>query len=287
MIAIICNLYKNEVIKFTENFIAYLNEKNVEFKIWKDAKQYLNIVDDDHYCDIEQMCMDTKYIISIGGDGTFLFSSYFAVKYNKLIYGLNFGKLGYLSEPEPQNLSALIDKILNDDFTIDERILLECKINDSREYIAVNDVVIDKGGFNKTIELKLFANDNYVSTIIADGIIISTPTGSTAYSLACGGPVISPNANVFVLTPIAPHSLTIRPLVLTDNTQLKIEPYSRGEKLRISFDGQHDLNIESYDTITIRKSEKKLRIIQINQKPYFDLLRDKLLWGYDYRNKHS
>lgn len=285
MIGIICNIHKNSVVNFTKNFLKVLQEEKVKFKLWADNKEYFDYLSEEYFCNIDKLCSEADLIISIGGDGTFLFSAYFAVKHNKPIYGLNFGKLGYLSEPEPSDLNLLIKKIITKNYEIHERILLDCTINDSRNYIAINDIVIDKGSYNKTIDINLFGNGNFISTIIADGLIVSTPTGSTAYSLACGGPVISPDADVFVLTPIAPHSLTIRPLVLTDSTDLLIQPFSRGGNMRISFDGQHDLYISSYDKIHIKKSQEKLKIIHINQKPYFELLREKLLWGYDYRNR--
>ncbi|HOJ37668.1 MAG TPA: NAD(+)/NADH kinase [Ignavibacteriales bacterium] len=287
MIGIICNIHKNSVINFTKKFLTLLNDEKVKFKLWTESKTHFSDLTDDNFCNIENLCSEADLLISIGGDGTFLFSAYFAVKHDKPIYGLNFGKLGYLAEPEPGDLNLLIKKLLTKNYKIQERILLDCNINNSRNYIAINDIVVDKGEYNKTIDLNLFGNNNFISTIISDGLIVSTPTGSTAYSLACGGPVISPDADVFVLTPIAPHSLTIRPLVLTDRTELTIEPFSRGGKMRITFDGQHDIYIQSYDKIQIKKSQQKLKIIQINQKPYFELLREKLLWGYDYRNKHS
>lgn len=240
-------------------------------------------------CDLDTLCRRSDMVASIGGDGTMLHTAYLVRQYDKPIFGVNFGKLGFLAEFDMNNMEMLVDELKAGRYTIEERIVLEGECSECRDknLYALNDIVIDKGGWPKMIELSLYVKNEYVTTFSADGIILATPTGSTGYSLSAGGPVVVPDSDVITVSPISPHSLTMRPLVLSSAHQITIRVHSPHSSVQVNCDGQRVYSYRPPAEITIRKSRKKIKLVHTFSTSYFSILREKLFWGLDARKKEG
>jgi NAD+ kinase len=213
-----------------------------------------------------------------------------AQSYDKPVLGLNLGKLGFLVETDVAQMDSVIDILKKKKYTIEERMVLSgiCKAHQTGEMIAVNDLVIEKGGWPKMIELTAWVDDEYVTTFSADGLIVATPTGSTGYSLSTGGPIVAPTTKAITLSPISPHSLTVKPIVLSSEQVIKLKANSPHKDVQVSCDGQRVFNFPPPLEIVIKKSDRSLKLIKTSLTTYFETLRKKLLWGIDVRiNKMS
>lgn len=233
----------------------------------------------------EKIFTENDLIVSIGGDGTLLTASYDGRKYGTPLLGINFGKLGFLAEYEINNLDKLIDELEHGEYKIEERMTLcgECSSDDTSLF-AINDIVVDRGHWPKMIEIELRIDDKHVSTFSADGIIISTPTGSTGYSLSVGGPIVNPLARAITISPVSPHTLTMRPLVIGDNQKIEVTVKSDHEKIHVSCDGQRVTHYASPKSFTIYNSDTPIKLLHTKSTSYYDILRKKLYWGIDARN---
>jgi NAD+ kinase len=289
LIGIIANITKDNVFDVVSEFLQKLNKAKLDYLLTKslaEDKDKLKIeIDEDFPSDDKEIYEKCDIIISLGGDGTMLSTAYNALIYDKPVLGLNLGKLGFLVETDTKQIDKVIEVIRNKKYSIEERMVLtgECDIPSSDKLFAINDLVIEKGGWAKMIEITARVADEYVTTFSADGLIIATPTGSTGYSLSVGGPIVTPTANVITLSPISPHSLTVRPLVLSDEQEIKILADSPHRDVQISCDGQRVYNFPPPVEIKIRKSERPLKMIRTSLTTYFETLRNKLLWGIDMR----
>ena len=237
----------------------------------------------------EDQITDMDLIVSIGGDGTMLKSSKLASKHNVPITGINKGRLGFLTDINPDLVSAALKEIIQGEFQTESRILLDVKIlnKDKESFIghAINDLVINKTKTGRMINVLTSIDGNYVNSNEGDGYIVSTPTGSTAYSLSCGGPIINPNSDTFLLVPIAPHTLTNRPMVISSTCEIKLEfTEQNDDSIEISLDGEIISEISGRDCIIISKSDKRVKFIHPNHYDYYETLRSKLFWGHDKRN---
>jgi len=214
-----------------------------------------------------------------------LATAFHAHSYDKPVLGLNIGKLGFLAEVDISQMDIIIKDIKEGNYQIQERMVLtaDCDTYTGGKFIAINDIVIDKGGWPKMIEITAQVDGEYVSTFSADGVIIATPIGSTGYSLSTGGPVVSPSAGAITLSPISPHSLTMRPLVLSSEQEIVIKADSPHNEIQISCDGQRVYHIPPPLEIKIVKSAKPLKLVHTSVTTYFETLRNKLLWGVDVR----
>lgn len=212
------------------------------------------------------------FVFVIGGDGTILKTARFYAKYETPIFGINLGRLGFLSQSSKEEVENSVKKILNGDYIIEDRIMLE-----SGDSIALNDFVIKGASSGRTSRFSLKINDKVVCDYLADGIIIATPTGSTAYGLSAGGPVLAPNLNAFVIVPICPHTLTARPLVIPDNEKVTICGGKDCLNYRLSADGQEFS--EFHSEITIKKAENSVKLALLDGVEFYSVLRDKLHWG--------
>jgi NAD+ kinase len=289
-IGIVPNTTKHEVVKIVNTLISKLEEFGFEYVLSKSLLKFEDDFDSSKMnCEFlphAELCNQSDIVISIGGDGTMLTTAYEARNSNTPILGLNFGKLGFLAEFEMKNLDELLTDIKNKNYYIDERTTLEavCRNVKSDKLFAVNDIVIDKGGWSKMIQLTLQVDDDYVTTFSADGIIIATPTGTTGYSLSAGGPIVSPSADAIVVNPISPHTLTMRPLVLSSKQKIIVTVDSPYKSVQINTDGQRVHYFSPPLTIEIRKSEIPLKLVHTDKMNYFETLRTKLFWGLDIRN---
>jgi len=217
-------------------------------------------------------------VISFGGDGTMLTAARSLLNTSIPIMGVNVGKLGFLAEFSVDNLDQSLQDLMNGRYRVIDRSVFRTYINEEPIY-ALNDFVIEKRYSSRIITIKIFANDHHIGDYRADGVILTTPTGSTAYNLSCGGPVIAPHTEVMCITPISPHMMTLRPLVIPDSNEVKMIVYSPTGEASLVADGQIDRIVKSGSTIVINRSESIVKLIKPLDSSYYDLLRNKLLWA--------
>ncbi|GMU94844.1 NAD(+)/NADH kinase [Ignavibacterium sp.] len=292
-IGIVANITKESVMEVVATFIQKLKANKIDYLLTHSLNEIngkIKIeIDDEFIVDDTDLYQQSDLIISFGGDGTMLATAFNAQKYDKPVLGINLGKLGFLVEADVSNLDTVIDVIKNKRYTIEERMIIEGNCTDYKceRMIAINDLVIDKGGWPKMIELTVWVDGEYVTTFTADGLIVATPTGSTGYSISVGGPIVSPQADVITLSPISPHSLTVRPIVLPSKSEITIKADSLHRDIKINCDGQRSYSFPPPMEIIIRRSDNSLKLVHTSLTTYFQTLRTKLLWGIDtrYSNK--
>lgn len=226
--------------------------------------------------------------ISFGGDGTMLRAVTYIKDYGIPIVGVNTGRLGFLSTFKKENVRKLVTEFVAGHYTVEERTLVEVEVNpDLNEFenlnFALNEVTVSRKDTTSMITVETYLNDEYLTSYWADGLIVSTPTGSTGYSLSCGGPVIAPTAKSLVLTPIAPHNLNARPLVISDDTQIRLKVSGREQTHLVSLDSRI-ADIPNGKEIRVKKSNFTVKMIEYTSESFLKTLRNKLLWGEDKRN---
>ena len=289
LIGIIANITKERVFEVVSSFISELKKNGLEYLLTKtliEDKDKLKIeIDENFLSEDKEIYEKSDLIISIGGDGTMLSTAYNAQFYDKPVLGLNLGKLGFLAEADISQMNKIIRDIKNKNYQIQKRMVLtaDCDTYPAEKLFAINDVVIDKGGWPKMIEITARVDGEYVTTFLADGVIVATPIGSTGYSLSTGGPVVSPSAGAITLCPISPHSLTMRPLVLSSDQEIIIKADSPHDEIQVSCDGQRVYHFPPPLEVKIIKSERPLKLVHTSVATYFETLRNKLLWGIDIR----
>ncbi len=226
---------------------------------------------------LKEMGKEADLVVVLGGDGTLL-SMARAAASETLIFGINMGTLGFLTPNPSKDCLKLLREILKGKYQIDERINLKVLFKE-KKYDVLNDVVVAKAALARIIEIKIELNNKFLTKLRADGLILSTPTGSTAYNLAANGPILSPHINNIILTPICPHNLTYRPLILPDNVEINIELFTQREEVYLTLDGQEGFQIYPNEKIIVKKSEKKTLLVVPESYDFFDVLRKKLSWG--------
>jgi|TARA_B100001142_G_scaffold86620_1_gene88194 NAD+ kinase len=287
-IALFTNL---DVIENNDNIFSVIKsliKNKIEFeidinsKISKSALQSANI-EEDNIKNFVELNDSYDFAISVGGDGTILNSVEKIGELSIPIIGLNTGRLGFLANSSLKNIEKVINKLKNNDFNISKRSIIEVLFNGEKKY-ALNEITVSRKNTTSLITIEAKLNNQYLNTYWADGLIVSTPTGSTGYSLSCGGPIIIPESKNFVLTPIAPHNLNARPLVISDDKKVEISVNGRENEYLISVDS----NIYSVPidlTIIVQKASRFLKMVEFNEDSYLKVLREKLLWGKDKRTK--
>jgi NAD+ kinase len=223
-------------------------------------------------------------VVVLGGDGTLISTARMIGERDIPILGVNLGSLGFLTEIALDELYPALEKYLAGDFRVSERLMLQAVVErggkETASHMVLNDVVINKGALARIVDLKTKVNDHELTTFKADGLIISTPTGSTGYSLSAGGPIVDPSMNCIVITPICPHTLTNRPLVIEDASVVSVTVKSLDdEDIYLTLDGQVGVELKSGDVINVRRAEHTARLIMSGERNYFAVLRTKLKWG--------
>ncbi|MEW8955710.1 NAD(+)/NADH kinase [Clostridium sp.] len=265
------NTSKDKDGKILDEILKIINthmECNVV--IFKDSKNLEN-----------QSSKDLDFIISLGGDGTMLSTSREVSRFNIPILGVNIGTLGFLTAVEVSGFTEAIKRIANNEFSIEKRTMLSCKFKKNNHifsFNALNDIVIAKGTLSRMIRHDIEVNNVFYGSFMADGVIISTPTGSTAYSLSAGGPIIFPTLDVLELTPICPHTQGIKPLILPAKDVLNIKVKKGNESVFLTVDGQEATKLDGIEEISITKSKNYCQLIRLNDYDYFSILRNKILW---------
>lgn len=234
--------------------------------------------------------LDNSYelLISIGGDGTILRAITYVRDMGIPIVGINTGRLGFLATIQTDEIESALTEIVNGKYKISERTLLSVSTDINNEEIdqtnfALNEIAISRKNTTSMITVETHLNDEYLTSYWADGLILSTPTGSTGYSLSCGGPVITPDANNFALTPIAPHNLSARPLIIPDHTKVTLRVDGREDQFLLSLDSRI-VTLPNTTTLTIKKADFVIKMVERQDETFLDTLRKKLLWGEDRRN---
>ena len=242
-----------------------------------------NYSGDFNFNKVEKLSNEYDFVISIGGDGTILRSANEIGELSIPIIGLNKGRLGFLANSPIEIIDSIIEKITNSNYRISERTIIQVEF-EGKTKNALNEISISRKNTTSLITIDTKLNDQYLNTYWADGLIISTPTGSTGYSLSCGGPIIMPDSKNLVLTPIAPHNLNARPLVISDNKQIEISINGRENEYFVSADSQiFSVNIDS--KINISKAPYFLKMVEFEEDSYINTLREKLMWGKDRRTE--
>lgn len=230
-----------------------------------------------------QLAAQADVLIVLGGDGTILSAARLAAERSIPILGVNMGGLGFLTEVRLDELYHALDRLLANDYVIDERLMLHTLIHRHGETVAsgtvLNDVVISKGTLARMIELKIAIQGQFITSLRADGLIVSTPTGSTAYSLSAGGPIVNPSVQALILTPISPHTLTHRPLIVPVDVEIEVTLTSRDDGAMATLDGQVGVAIVQGDTTRVRLSNHRTKLVRFPEHHYYDVLREKLKWG--------
>jgi len=289
-IGIIANITKEKVYDVVASFVNKLKENGLDYylseslltgkepgKIKAPLNKYLNE---------KKLCQKSDMVVSIGGDGTMLATAYTAQFYDKPVLGINFGTLGFLAEINVNQMDSLVKEIKNGKFKIEERMIMTGEVRGHKveKLYAINDLVIEKGGWPKMIDISILVDNEYITTFAADGLIAATPTGSTGYSISVGGPIVSPDADVITLSPISPHSLSIRPLVLPSNKEIIIKADSLYKEVQVNCDGQRVFAFRPPLEIKIKKNDKPFKLVHTSLSSYFGTLRTKLQWGIDLRD---
>lgn len=218
------------------------------------------------------------FLIAMGGDGTLLRITHNFKQLNAPILGINLGHLGFMADVPIHDVDASLADLLAKKYTIDHRLTLDATCGAQSLY-AVNDVVIHRAHNYSLIELALYVDDTYLNTFVADGVIIATPNGSTAYSLAAGGPILTPSLDALVITPICPHTISNRPIVLTSHHTIKVKYLSTYDPIDVRADGLDALALHANDTLVVKPSSKKFKLVNLSRHNYFSTLRSKLGWS--------
>ena len=269
---------------------AKANKKAAELKKWLQSRK-IEIVrkktvesgQKNTVGSLSQAPLDLDCIFVLGGDGTFLSAVRWIGDRDIPILGIKFGEVGFLAEIAEENLYTAAEKVLKGDFILKPRMRLSVKVRRQNETLAqetiLNDVVINRGALARLAHIEIYINDHYLTTYSADGLIVATPTGSTAYSLAAGGPVIHPAVPGIILTPICPFTLTNRPLIVPESANIKIRLTKDSSDIILTFDGQKGLEIDDRDEIVIQKGPHPIQLITLPDRQYFDILKNKLKWS--------
>jgi NAD+ kinase len=226
---------------------------------------------------LEKLCAEVDFLVSLGGDGTLLSVVRKSFQFDIPILGIHMGTLGFLTDIVYEELPTFLDDFKIDNYRIDNRMLVECSVN-NKEFVAFNDIVISRKTVASMIKIKSKINGNYFNSYYGDGVIISTPTGSTAYNLSVGGPIVYPLTEAFIITPVAPHSLTQRPLVMPADIEIEFKIKDE-EGAVLLIDGQDTYEVEHNAVIKVKIARKKAKLIHRTSRNFFEVLNEKLGWG--------
>ncbi|WP_298902724.1 NAD kinase [uncultured Psychroserpens sp.] len=289
-VAVYSQYYPEKSLKSFEDLIKVLLDNNVQVHV---EDTFYNASKDlvDMNSTVQKFStLDESYdlLISVGGDGTILRAITFVRDFSIPIVGINTGRLGFLATIQTDEIKVAIEHILNGKYKISERTLLSVETNSENETLkdtnfALNEIAVSRKNTTSMIIVETHLNEEYLTSYWADGLIAATPTGSTGYSLSCGGPVITPEANSLVLTPIAPHNLNARPLVIPDDTTIQLKVDGREDQHLMSLDSRI-ITLSNATLITIKKANFKVKMVELLDESFIDTLRKKMLWGEDKRN---
>lgn len=289
-VAIYGQAFKTESLQYIVSLIGLLSKKKCEVSIVKSIYKLIrNELDQDYptFSKTESVAKDTDFMISVGGDGTMLRAAGIIQRLNIPVIGINTGRMGFLANIHRAEMEEALELLKSSKFKLDKRSLLAVYVKDGNTKknlgFALNEITVNRKNLTSMITINTYLNNEFLNTYWADGLIVSTPTGSTGYSLSCNGPIIMPNAETLIITPIAPHNLSIRPLVIRDDAEIILEVESREAEFLLSLDSK----VESLSTtikIYLKKADFQINMIELEAHSFLKTLREKLLWGKDTRN---
>lgn len=292
-VAVFGRFYNETTTTSVERLFDYLLEKNADAYIETEffnliKKESPNFDDYKSFKTFDTLDKSFDFLVSVGGDGTILRAIIFVKDMDIPIIGINTGRLGFLATIQVNQIENAIQNIIDGKYKISERSLLSVETSPKNDQIsslnfALNEIAVSRKNTTSMITVETHLNNEYLTSYWSDGLIVSTPTGSTGYSLSCGGPVITPDTNSFVLAPIAPHNLSARPLIIPDSTEIQLKVEGREESHLISLDSRI-ATLENGTIIKIKKADFKIKMIDLLDESFLDTLRKKLLWGEDKRN---
>jgi len=279
-VGIIAKLHHQVAGDAVKELCAWLRERGVEAILDSSTADLVQEASAFRKAEIPKM---VDLIVVLGGDGTLLSAARLMVDFEVPLLGINLGSLGFLTEVPRDEMISTLEKVIAGDVSVEKRLLLKADVTRQGELVAssycLNDVVVSKGTLARMIRLHIVVNGQFMTGLRADGLIVATPTGSTAYCLSAGGPIVHPSNDVIVLTPISPHVLTNRPVILPPNSKIEIHLVSEEEASMVTFDGQVGFSLRSGDVIEVRAAENRLNLIMSPERNYYEVLRTKLKWG--------
>ena len=285
-IALFGNIYQTKKSASMKNILACLRQKGAEICI---EGEFYDFLKENQHVDLEGTHLfsgdrfDADFVISLGGDGTFLKAASRVGAKNIPILGVNMGRLGFLADVSGSEVESAVDALYCGDYAVEDRAVIQVEGDKFEDCpYALNDVAILKRDNASMISIRATINGQYLTTFHADGLIISTPTGSTAYSLSNGGPIIVPGTRVISLTAVAPHSLTMRPIVIPDDCEVKLMVESRSDHFLVGIDGRSE-ECKEGTCLTLRKAPYHIKVVKRAGQTYFHTLREKMMWGADTR----
>lgn len=278
-------------LKFLENLIDALNkELNPEFFFHDSLKVYTSLVDKlkiSFFGDQDLVKNKIDLLISFGGDGTLLDTVTMIKDSNIPVLGINAGRLGFLANITQEDIILAVKALKNKDYKLDQRSLVQVKnkslISNEISNFALNEINIHKKSSSSMLKIDAFLDNEFLNSYWADGLIVSTPTGSTAYSLSCGGPIITPGSNNFVITPVSPHNLNLRPMVVGDDVVIRLRAESRESHFLLNMDSR-SISLKNNEEIFISKANFSIKLIELPDHNFLKTIRNKLFWGKDSRN---
>lgn len=289
-IAVYARNTKENFPHYLEQLIALSNIEHFNIIVYKPYLDFLTAQNDtpfnlNTFSNFEELIAKADYVISLGGDGTLLETLEFVRKSGVPVLGVNTGRLGFLATVYKEDFSKAIQLLINEKYTLDKRelIVLENRATDFNHInYALNEFTIHKKESGAMIHIDTYVDGVFLNSYFADGLIVSTPTGSTAYSLSCGGPIMLPDSDNFIITPIAPHNLNVRPIVISNNKILSFKVSGRSDSFNVSLDSRSQTITQQAELI-IRKADFRFNLINLDGQHFFETLRNKLLWGLDKR----
>jgi len=290
-VAVYGKQYQEEVAPFVLELFQELEKAQMEILVYEPFYDFLSKQSNlnlflNTFTTSEELKNEIELFVSIGGDGTILDATTLIRDSGIPIIGVNTGRLGFLADIAKDQIPKTIKQLVNKRYSIDQRTLLKLETEKpifGELNFALNEVTISRKDTTSMITITTYLNDKFLNSYWADGLIISTPTGSTGYSLSCGGPIVMPGSNNFIITPIAPHNLNVRPLVISDEYELKVKVEGRANQFLIALDSRIE-TIDSSVELTIKKECFKINMIETDTQDFASTLRNKLLWGLDKRN---
>jgi NAD+ kinase len=289
-IAVYARNTKDNYPDYLENLLALSTNENFKVIVFKPYLDFLNTTLNksfkvDTYSNSEELIAKADYVISLGGDGTMLETLEYVRKSGIPVLGVNTGRLGFLATVYKEDFEKSIQLLIKEKFTLDKRELIELDKTTCFNEVnyALNEFTIHKKESSAMINIDTYVDGIFLNSYFADGLIVSTPTGSTAYSLSCGGPIMVPDSDNFIITPIAPHNLNVRPIVISNNKTLSFKVSGRSDSFNVSLDSRSK-TINNLSELIIKKADFKFHMINLEGQHFFETLRNKLLWGIDKRH---
>lgn len=280
-IGFMVNLRKESSPRIAHQVINWLIENNREVYLTTETAEGLSLPK--YGVKADDLFSMSDCILVLGGDGTLLNAARCAAGKNIPLLGINLGQLGFLTELEVDKLIYGLEELISGHYHIEERMMLEAYVyrngNISCNFHGLNDMVITKGAFARMIEMKTYVDSEYLTTYPADGLIVSSPTGSTAYSLSAGGPIVSPSLDVIIITPICPHTLYARPVIISHNQIVRVVIVSDSGEVMLTVDGQDGFLLQAKDEVVVKKSNLTTKLIKLRNRSFYDILREKLKDG--------